>query len=84
MKKGTDRTDRFPGVLRGSGEMAECKCTVALVTKLTPGRTGNAVATSLRIDSTEKAPPDGNYRLNVRGRIFNVRCEGGRWPLLAL
>lgn len=83
MKKGTDRTDKFSAVLRGS-EMAECRCTVALVTKLTPGRTGNAVATSLRIDSTEKSPPDGNYRLDVRGRTFNVRCEGGRWPLLAL
>jgi len=64
--------------------MAECRCTVALITKLTPGRLGNAVATSLRIDSTETSPPDGNYRLDVRGRIFNVRREGGRWPLLVL
>jgi hypothetical protein len=84
MKKGTDRTDIFAAVLRGGGEMAECKCTVALVTRLTPGRSGNAVSTSLRIDSTEKSTPDGTYHLNVHGRIFNVRREGGQWPLLAL
>lgn len=84
MKKGTDKTDTFPAVLRGNGEPGECKCTVALVTKLTPRGLGNAVSTSLRIESAEQSPPDGNYRLNVRGRIFNVRREGGQWPVLAL
>ena len=84
MKKGTDKTDTFPGVLRGKGEMTECKCTVALVTKLIPGKAGNAVSTSLRIDSGEQSPPDGNYRLDVRGRIFNIRRVGGEWPVLAL
>jgi hypothetical protein len=84
MKKGTDKTDTMPGVLRGDGDKAEYKCTVALVTKLTPGRSSNAVATSLRIDWAEQSPPDGNYRLDVRGRIFKVRREGGRWPLVKL
>jgi len=84
MKKGTDKTDLFPGILHGDGNVRECKCTVALVTKLTPGTASNAVSTSLRIDSTEQTPPDGNYRLNVRGRIFKLQREGGQWPLLKL
>ena len=83
MKKSTDRTDTMPGVLRGDGKM-ECRCTVALVTKLTPGRSSNAVATCLRIDWAEQSPPDGNYRLDVRGRIFKVRREGGQWPMVSL
>jgi hypothetical protein len=62
----------------------ECKCTVALVTKLSPGRSANAVSTSLRIDSAEQSPPDGMYRLDVRGRTFKVRREGGKWPLVRL
>jgi hypothetical protein len=84
MKKGSDKTDVFPGVLRGDGDAMECKCTVALVTKLSPGRSANAVSTSLRIDSAEQSPPDGMYRLDVRGRTFKVRREGGKWPLVRL
>ncbi len=84
MKKGTDKTDVFPGILRGDGNVVQCKCTVALVTKLTPGTSANAVLTSLRIESAEQSPPDGIYRLDVRGRIFKVRREGGKWPILRL
>lgn len=83
MKKGTDKTDLFPGILRGDGDAVQCKCTVALVTRLTPGTSANAVLTSLRIE-TEQSPPDGIYRLDVRGRIFKVRREGGKWPILKL
>jgi hypothetical protein len=57
---------------------------VALVKKLTRGQSANAVSTSLRIDSAGQSPPDGNYRLDVRGRIFKVRREGGKWPILQL
>ena len=84
MKKSTDKTDLFPGVLHGDGDAVQCKCTVALVTKLTPGTAANAVFTSLRIESTEQTPPDGIYRLNVRGRIFKIRREGGKWPILKI
>ena len=84
MKKGTDKTDLFPGILRGEGDVIQCKCTVALVTKVTPGTVANAVLTSLRIDSADESPPDGIYRLDVRGRIFKVRREGGKWAILRL
>lgn len=85
MKKSTDRTDKFPGVLRGGGDaVVEYKCTVALVTKLTPGKSANAVSTSIRIDSAEQSPPDGDYRLNVRGRIFKVRRVSGQWLVLQI
>lgn len=86
MKKGGDKTDVFPGILHGDGRgnLIECKCTVTLVTKLAPGRTANAVVTSIRIDSTEQSLPDGDYRLKIRGRVFKVRREGGQWPMLAL
>ena len=84
MKKGTDRTDSFPGILRGDGDPAQYKCTVVLVTKLTRGTSANAVSTSLRIDSADQSPPDGLYRLDVRGRVFKVRREGGKWPTLRL
>jgi hypothetical protein len=84
MKKGTERTDSFPGILRGNGGVVECKCTVALVTRLTPGTSANAVLTSLRIDSAEQSPPDGIYHLDVRGRTFKVRREGGKWPILRI
>ena len=85
MKKSTDRTDSFLGILHGlgRGNLVQCKCIVTFVTRLTPGLSANAVATSLCIDS-EQSPPDGNYRLNVRGRFFKVRREGGQWPLLTL
>jgi len=86
MKKATDKTDWFAGTLKkdGRGNEVEFKCTVTLMTRLTPGRSSNAVTTSLRIDSAEQSPPDGNYRLNIRGRVFKVRREGGQWPVLAL
>jgi hypothetical protein len=84
MKKGTDKTDVFPGILRGDGNAIQYKCTVALMTRLTPGTSANAVLSCLRIDSAEQSPPDGMYRLDVRGRIFKVRREGGKWPILQL
>jgi hypothetical protein len=84
MKKASDKTDLFPGILRRDGDGVESKCTVALVTKLTPGKSANAVFTSLRIESTGQAPPDGSYRLNVRGRIFKIRREGGKWPIVRI
>jgi hypothetical protein len=84
MKKGTDKTDLFPGILRADGDKVQYKCTVALATKLTRGASSNAVFSSLTIDSSGQALPDGNYRLNVRGRIFKVRREGGKWPTLQL
>ncbi|MGA9586117.1 MAG: hypothetical protein WBQ95_12360 [Terracidiphilus sp.] len=84
MKKGTHKTDVFPGILRGDGNVVQCRCTVALETKLTPGTSANAVLTWLRIDSAGQTPPDGLYRLDVRGRIFKVRREGGKWPILRL
>jgi hypothetical protein len=84
MKKSTDKTDLFPGVLRGDGDVVQCKCMVALVTRLSPGKSANAVRTSLRIDSAEQSPPDGIYRLDVRGRVFKVRRTGGKWPILQL
>jgi hypothetical protein len=83
MKK-ADKTDLIAGILRGDGDAVECKCTVALVTTLTPGRSSNGVLTCLRIESTEQSTPDGIYRLNVRGRIFKIRREGGKWPLLQI
>ena len=82
MTKGKDRTDLFQGILRG--DAIQCKCTVALVTRFTPGKSGNAVWTSLRIDSADQSPPDGIYHLDVRGRMFKVRREAGKWPILQL
>jgi hypothetical protein len=84
MKKGMEKTDLFPGTLRGDGTAIQYKCTVALVTKLIPGKSGNAVSTILSIDSADQSPPDGIYRLDVRGRIFKVLREGGKWPTLRL
>ncbi len=81
MTLGQDKTDFLPGVLRGEG--FECKCTVALVTKLTR-KTGVDVRTNLRITSAEQTPPDGTYQLDVNGRIFKVRRQGGKWPILPL
>jgi hypothetical protein len=86
MKKGTNKTDSLPGILQGDGRgnALQFKCTVTLLTSLTPRTSSNAVTTSLRIDSAEQSPPDGNYRLNLRGRIFKVRRVGGQWPVLTL
>ena len=82
MKKGTDTTDVIAATLQGDGDAVQHKCTVSLITKLTRGASANGVLTSLRIDSAGQPLPDGNYRLDVRGRIFKVRREGGKWPLL--
>ncbi|HMG87755.1 MAG TPA: hypothetical protein VK574_18615 [Terracidiphilus sp.] len=84
MKRGTDKTDVFPGTLRGAGDAVQYKCTVSLVTRLTPGTSANAVSTSLRIDCADQSPPDGIYRLDVRGRIFKVRRDSGKWPILRI
>jgi hypothetical protein len=83
MKKGADTTDRFPGILHGNDKV-QYKCTVALATRLTRGASAHAVSSSLTIDSAGQLVPDGMYRLDVRGRIFKVRREGGKWPSLRL
>jgi len=84
MNKAIGKTDLFPGILWGDGDGIKRKCTVAIVTRLTPGKSGNSIVTNLRIDSADVSPPDGMYRLNVRGRIFKLRREGGEWPMLQL
>ena len=84
MRKGPDKTDVLPGVLRADGDKAQYKCTVAMVTKLSRGASANAVHTSLTINSADQSPPDGMYRLDVRGRIFKIRRVGGKWPILQL
>ena len=81
MTMGQDKTNFLPGVLRGEGFL--CKCKVGLVTKLTRG-TGVDVRTSLQITTAEQTPPDGTYDLNISGRIFKVRRQGGIWPSLPL
>lgn len=82
MTVGRVKTDILSGVLRGQD--FKCKCTVALVTNLTAGHSGNGVWTSLSITSAEQPLPDGAYDLDVHGRVFHVQCEGGQWPTLQL
>lgn len=77
-----DRTDTLPGVLRG--HEFECKCTVVLTSNVNRQKPGVAVKTGLRITASDQLPPDGTYDLNVRGRIFKVRREGGEWPTVPL
>jgi hypothetical protein len=78
MKKDSpEKTNFLRGVLRG--DEFECKCTVALVTRLTQKSPSVGVWTSIRIDSAETTPPDGTYRLDVHGRVFNIECAGGKW-----
>jgi hypothetical protein len=81
-KKEKHTTDNLRGVLRG--EAFESDCTVALVTKLEHGKPAVAVWTSLRITAASQTPPDGSYRLEVHGRIFDVQRVGGKWPTLNL
>lgn len=81
-KKEKHTTDHLRGILRG--EAFESDCTVALVTKLDLGRPTVAVWTSLRITAATQTPPDGTYRLEVHGRIFDVKRVGGKWPTLNL
>ena len=81
-KKEKHTTDTLRGVLRGKA--FESECVVALVTKLNHETPSVAVWTSLRITSASQTPPDGNYRLEVHGRTFDVQRIGGKWPTLKL
>jgi hypothetical protein len=81
-REGRDKTNVLVGVLRG--DAFECKCTVALVTHLTPKSPSVAVWTSIRITAAEQTPPDGSYRLVVHGRTFKINRAGGKWPILNL
>jgi len=83
MKKDSrQKTDVLQGVLRGDG--FECKCTAALVTRLTQTSPSVGVWTSISITSAEKTPPDGNYRLEVKGRVFPIDRADGKWETLKL
>ena len=83
MTAGHQKTNLLTGVLRG--EAFECKCTVALVTRLAQGSSpGVAVWTTIRIMSVEKTPPNGVYLLDVHGRVFKIQREDGKWPTLKL
>jgi hypothetical protein len=83
MKKDSrEKTDFLRGVLRG--HEFECKCTVALVTRLTQKSPSVGVWTSIRIASVEKPAPDGTYHLDVHGRIFKIDCADGKWSTLSL
>ena len=82
MKKSRDKTDFLPGVLRARG--FECNCTVALVTRLTPG-TNVDVRTSLPDNSRqEQSPPDGAYNLDVLGRVLEEERVDSKWSSLPL
>jgi len=81
-KKEKHTTDHLRGILRG--KEVESDCTVALVTKLNHEKPNVAVWTSLRITAAAQTPPDGTYRLEVHGRIFDVTRIGGQWPTLNL
>jgi hypothetical protein len=76
------KTNVLAGVLRG--DSFECKCTVALETRLTQSSPSVGVWTSIRITSAEKTPPDGTYRLDVHGRVFKIDRAGGKWETLIL
>lgn len=81
-KKERHTTDTLRGILRG--EAFQSDCTVALVTKLNHERPSVAVWTSLKITHAAQNPPDGTYRLEVHGRVFNVTRVAGQWPVLNL
>jgi hypothetical protein len=81
-KKEQHTTDHLRGVLRG--KEFESDCTVALVTKLNHEKPTVAVWTSLRITGAAQTPPDGTYRLEVHGRVFNVKRVNGKWPTVNL
>lgn len=83
MKKDSrEKSDLLQGILRG--EEFECKCTVALVTRLTQTSPSVGVWTSIRINSAEKTAPDGTYRLEVKGRVFTIDRADGKWATLKL
>jgi hypothetical protein len=77
-----EKTNFLQGELRG--DSFECKCTVALITRLMHKSPSVAVWTCLRITSAEKTPPDGAYRLKVHGRVFKIDRDGGKWPTVML
>jgi hypothetical protein len=81
-KKEQHTTDHLRGVIRGKA--FESDCTVALVTKLNHEKPTVAVWTSLRITGATQTPPDGSYRLEVHGRVFDVTRVNGKWPTVNL
>ena len=82
-RDGREKTNILAGVLRG--DAFECRCTVALVTRLTQrSEPGVGVWTSIRIASAEKSAPDGTYRLAVHGRVFKIDRTDGKWSTLIL
>jgi hypothetical protein len=81
-KREQNTTDHLRGVIRGDSFQSEC--TVALITKLNHETPNVAVWTSLRITAALQTPPDGIYRLEVHGRMFNVRRVGGQWAAIEL
>jgi len=82
-RDGREKTNILAGVLRG--DAFECRCTVALVTRLTQRSSpGIGVWTSIRIASAEKSPPDGTYRLSVHGRVFEINRADGKWSTVIL
>ncbi len=81
-KKEQNTTDHLRGVLRGNA--FESDCTVALVTRLNHEKPSVSVWTSLRITGASQTPPDGTYRLEVHGRVFDVKLINGKWPTLEL
>jgi hypothetical protein len=81
-KREQHTTDHLRGIIRG--ESFQSDCTVALITKLNHEKPNVAVWTSLRITAAAEAPPDGNYRLEVHGRLFDVRRVGGQWATIQL
>ncbi|MBS1803363.1 MAG: hypothetical protein JST28_08340 [Acidobacteria bacterium] len=81
-KKERNTTDHLRGVIRGVSFQSDC--TVALITKLNHEKPNVSVWTSLRIEAAAQTPPDGIYRLEVHGRMFNVRRVGGQWATIQL
>lgn len=81
-KREQHTTDHLRGIIRG--ESFQSDCTVALSTKLNHERPNVAVWTSLRITAEAEAPPDGNYRLEVHGRSFDVLRVDGQWATIQL
>lgn len=81
-KKEQHTTDHLRGVLRGDSFQSDC--TVALITRLDLAKPSVAVWTSLRITAASQTPPDGTYKLEVHGRIFDIRRVGGQWPTIQL
>lgn len=81
-KKERHTTDTLRGILRGDSFQSDC--TVALSTKLNHEKPSVAIWTSLRITAAAQTPPDGTYRLEVHGRVFNIKRIDGKWPTVNL